>query len=157
MLIGPIPYRSRHLFFAQSVEIRRSPKQIWPYLVEQDHLERWMAEAHDVRIEGGRFQGLGAEAEATIRIAGITTRDRIRVTRWEPPAVLEMEHLGWVGGRGYMELGPGQEGTRLFWREELVPPWGLLGRMGMRLFAPAIRRTFLGDLERLQRLVEVES
>ena len=154
MLIGPVPYRSRHLVFVQSVEIRRTPEAIWPYLIEQDHLEGWMEEASEVRIEGGRFRGVGDEAQATIRIAGITTRDRIRVTRWEPPALLEMEHLGWVRGRGYMELGPGEEGTRLFWREELVPPWGAVGRMGMRLVSPAIRRTFLGDLERLQRMVE---
>lgn len=154
MLIGPVPYRSRSLFFVQSVEIRRTPQAIWPYLVEQDRLEEWMEEASEVRIEGGRFRAVGDEAEATIRIAGITTRDRIRVTRWEPPAILEMEHRGWVRGRGYMELGPGEEGTRLFWREELVPPLGALGRLGMRLVSRAIRRTFLGDLERLQRMVE---
>jgi uncharacterized protein YndB with AHSA1/START domain len=157
MLIGPSHPSSRTLSFAQSIEIRRPPERIWPFLVEEGHLERWMAEAHSVHIPGGRFDGVGAEGTATIRIAGITTRDRIRATRWDPPAVLEMEHLGWVRGTGYMELGAGERATRLFWREELVPPWGPVGRLGMRLVAPVIRRTFLSDLERLQRLVEEEA
>lgn len=141
-----------------SVEIDAAAADIWPYLVDWERLDRWMREASEFQVVGGLREGVGVEAEATVRIAGITTRDRIRVSRWEPPSILEIEHLGWVTGTGYLELSPLQpRGTRVFWREQLAPPWGALGRIGMRLFARKMRRTFQEDLLTLRALVEAEA
>ena len=137
-----------------SIDIRRPAEAVWPWLVDWEGLPRWMREMRNVRVVGPQREGLGVEAEATVRIGGVTTRDRIRVTRWEPPAVLEIAHLGWVTGSGYMELSPSEQGTRLFWRETLVPPWGVLGRLGMVLIRPLMRLTFRRDLRRLRALVE---
>jgi uncharacterized protein YndB with AHSA1/START domain len=134
--------------------IARPPEAVWPHLVDWELLGRWMREARGFRVLSAHRQGVGVEAEATIRIAGITTRDRIRVTRWEPPSVLEMAHLGWVKGTGYMEVSPTDSGTHLFWREALVPPWGLLGLLGMTLVRPLMRHTFRRDLALLRELVE---
>ncbi len=142
---------------ATTVDIPRTPEVVWPYLVDWEVLPQWMKEMREVRILGSRREGVGMEAEATVRLGGITTRDRIRVTRWEPPAVLEMAHLGWVKGTGFMELSPADEGSHLFWREELHPPWGILGRLGLGLYAPLMRRVFEGDLVRLRALVERET
>jgi carbon monoxide dehydrogenase subunit G len=135
-------------------DIRRPPGAVWPFLVDWERLPDWMEEMRDVRVTSERRQGVGVEAEATVRIAGITTRDRIRVTRWDPPFLLEIAHLGWVKGTGQMELSPSQDGSLLRWRETLIPPWGLLGRLGMGAVLPAVRRVFRRDLQRLKRLVE---
>lgn len=154
-LVGPSAGGDKTIHITNSVDLRRAPQVVWPYLVDWERLHRWMSEADRFRVTGERREGVGVEAEARVRVAGITTHDRIRVVRWEPPWVLEMEHLGWVRGRGYMELTPDEEGgTTLFWREELVPPWGMIGRIGMRLLKGRMRRIFRRDLERLQRLVE---
>jgi uncharacterized protein YndB with AHSA1/START domain len=148
---------SEPVVFAMTVDIARRPEAVWPFLVDWERLDGWMAEARDFRVIGSAREGVGVEAEATVSIAGITTRDRIRVTRWQPPWVLEMEHSGWVTGTGYMELTRGERGTHLFWREELTPPWGLAGRIGMRLVAPLMRRAFRRDLALLKELVERET
>jgi carbon monoxide dehydrogenase subunit G len=140
--------------FAMSEEIARRPEAVWPFLVDWERLDRWMAEARDFRVVGDRREGVGVVAEATIIIAGISTRDRIQVTRWEPPWILEIAHLGWVRGTGYMEISRGKAGTKIFWREELRPPWGWLGRAGMRLVAPLMHRAFRRDLRLLKELVE---
>jgi uncharacterized protein YndB with AHSA1/START domain len=140
-----------------SIRIAREPEVVWPYLVDWERLNRWMLEARDFRVTGTRREGVGVEAEARIRIAGITTRDPIRVTRWDPPSILEMEHLGWVKGTGYMELTPEDRGTEMFWRESLVPPWGWLGAVGMRLVTPFMRGAFRRDLSVLRDLVEAET
>jgi uncharacterized protein YndB with AHSA1/START domain len=145
------------MVFAMSVDIARPPDAVWPHLVDWERLDRWMIEARDFRVIGGQRDGVGVVAEATVRIAGITSRDRIRVTRWEPPRVLEIAHLGWVRGTGYIESSPMDAGTRLLWREELHPPWGWLGRIGMGLFAPLMRRAFRRDLRLLKDLVESET
>jgi uncharacterized membrane protein len=141
------------MFIVTRIDIHRPAQAVWPFLVDWEGLPRWMQDARDVRVTGTR-QGVGAEVEATIRIGPITTKDPIRVTRWEPPAVLEIAHLGWVKGRGYMELSPTEDGVQLFWREELIPPWGFLGRTGLRMYAPILRRTFRKDLQRLKAIAE---
>ncbi|HEV8572676.1 MAG TPA: SRPBCC family protein [Actinomycetota bacterium] len=140
-----------------SIDIAREPGVVWPYLVDWERLNQWMLEARAFRVTGTRREGVGVEAEATVRIAGITTRDPIRVTRWEPPSVLELEHHGWVKGTGYMELTPEDRGTSLFWRESLKPPWGWLGAIGMRLVAPLMHRAFQRDLRVLREVVEAET
>lgn len=142
---------------ALHIEIARRPEAVWPFLVDWERLDVWMQEASDFRVIGSQREGVGVEAEATVRIAGITTRDRIRVTQWQPPAVLEMAHLGWVEGIGYMELSPIERGSDLFWRETLLPPWGWAGRIGMLMARPLMRRIFRRDLLRLKELVEAET
>jgi uncharacterized protein YndB with AHSA1/START domain len=149
--------RRRTVDITVSIPIRREPHVVWPYLVDWERLDRWMLEARDFRLLGDKREGVGVEAETSVRIAGITTRDRIRVTRWEPPSVLELDHMGWVEGTGYMELTPDDRRTTLFWRESLVPPWGWLGALGMRVMAPLMRRTFMRDLRVLRDLVEAET
>jgi uncharacterized protein YndB with AHSA1/START domain len=150
MLRGPI-------VLAMTQHVARRPEAVWPYLVDWERLDRWMREASDFRVLTDRREGVGVEAEATVRIAGIATHDRVRVTRWEPPSVLEITHLGWVRGTGYLELSPGDPGTTVYWREELVPPWGWPGRAGMWLAAPLMRWAFRRDLRLLKELVEAET
>ena len=145
------------MILTMSIRIPRNPDIVWPFLVDWERLNRWMLEARAFRMTGPQREGVGVEAEATVRIAGITTRDPIRVTRWEPPRVLELAHLGWVKGTGYMELTPEDDGTRVFWRETLIPPWGWLGAIGMRPAAPLMRRAFRRDLRVLRDLVEAET
>ena len=147
----------RRVDITVSIRVGREPHVVWPYLVDWERLDRWMLEARDFRLTGDRREGVGVEAVTSVRIAGITTRDPIRVTRWEPPWVLELEHLGWVKGTGYMELTPDDRRTTLFWRESLIPPLGWLGAIGLRLMAPFMRRIFLRDLRALRNLVERET
>lgn len=147
----------RNVDIAVSEVLPRRAQVVWPYLVDWERLDRWMLEARDFRVLGDRREGVGVEAEATVDLLGIRTRDVVRVTRWEPPWVLELEHLGWVKGRGYMELSPVRGGTRLFWRESFVPPWGALGAVGMRMFAPLLRWAFRRDLMALRLLIQDET
>src|SRR5688500_4371844 len=137
-----------------TIDILRPPEAVWPYLVDWEHLDLWMREAREFKVIGDQREGVGVEAEATIRIAGITTHDRVRVSRWAPPVLLEITHLGWVKGTGYMELSPTDEGCNMFWREVLYPPWGPLGRLGLRFLTPTMRQTFEHDLRLLKELVE---
>lgn len=148
---------AKPITFVMSTTFPRRAEAVWPFLVDWERLDRWMKEARDFRVIGDQREGVGVEAETTVRIAGITTRDRIRVTRWEPPWVLELRHLGWVRGTGYMELSRAARGTDLYWREELRPPFGLVGRTGMRLAAPLMRRVFQRDLRLLRELVQTET
>jgi uncharacterized protein YndB with AHSA1/START domain len=132
-----------------------TPQVVWELLTDWERLGDWMLEASDFVVLSDQRTGVGVRARATVRIAGITTRDEIVVTGWEPPRRLGLEHLGWVKGVGEMHLTPiGEDRTHVFWREELRPPVGFLGAFGMTAFRPLLKRTFRRDLDALVRLAK---
>jgi hypothetical protein len=127
---------------------------VWRLLTDWERQGDWMLEASDFEVTTPHREGVGVEALATVRIGGVSTRDRIRVDVWQPHVRLGIEHLGWVTGRGDLELEPlGPSRTRLRWREELHPPLGVLGAVGIRLFRPLLARTFRRDINVLGELV----
>lgn len=137
-----------------SIKIEAPPSRVWEYLVDWENLDRWMQEGKRFRVTSHLTQGVGVTAEATISFAGITTTDLIQVTRWQPPELLEIQHLGWVRGRGLMKCMPAPWGTFLYWKETLEPPIGILGAAGLLLFKPLMFKTFQEDLRILRELVE---
>jgi hypothetical protein len=136
-----------------STELPGPSDVVWELLTDWEHQGEWQLEASDFEVVSPNRTGVGVEAEATVRIGGISTRDRIRVDVWEPERHLGIVHLGWVGGRGDLRLTPMGDKTRVDWREELHPPLGFLGALGMRLFRPLMARVFRRDLEVLAKLV----
>ena len=129
------------------------PDVVWHVITDWERQSDWMLEASDFVVLTPAREGVGVEAEATIRIAGIATRDTIRVDAWEPERHLGIAHLGWVKGRGDLFLSPSEGGTHVRWREELTPPWGALGAIGLRAFRPLLVRTFRRDLAELVKVV----
>jgi uncharacterized protein YndB with AHSA1/START domain len=134
------------------------PEVVWDLITDWEHQGDWMLEARDFVVTSGHREGVGVEAESTIKIAGITTRDKVRVVGWEPNRRLALEHLGWVTGKGEIHLTPlGKDRTHVFWREELHPPLGMLGALGLTGFKPLMRRIFLRDLRVLASLVRART
>lgn len=135
------------------------PEVVWSLITDWEHQDDWMLEASGFEVTSAHREGVGVEARATVRIAGIRTRDSIRVSMWEPPRVLVIDHLGWVKGSGEIQMVPIREGTRMRWRETLFAPklLGPVGRIGLRLLAPLMRRIFRRDLRVLQSLVRLRS
>ncbi|MFN2525725.1 MAG: SRPBCC family protein [Actinomycetota bacterium] len=131
------------------------PEVVWDLLTDWEHLGDWMLEGSDFEVLSAHREGVGVRARATISIGGLTTRDEIEVAVWEPGRRLEIEHLGWVRGRGRLDLLPLEgNATRLDWREELRnPQLGALGSIGLTLFQPLMRRVFERDLRVLAGLV----
>lgn len=131
---------------------------VWELITDWENQGDWMLEARDFVVVSPHRRGLGVEAEATVSIGGVSTRDRVRVVEWHPGFWLGIDHLGWVSGRGELFLTPtATQRTHLVWREELHPPLGLIGAAGMTLFRPLMKRIFARDLRVLQSLVRVRT
>jgi carbon monoxide dehydrogenase subunit G len=134
------------------------PGVVWDLITDWEHQDDWMLEAADFVVTSEQREGIGVEAEATIKIGGITTRDKVRVVGWEPNRYLAIHHHGWVSGEGHIYLTPlGDDRTHVFWREELDPPVGVLGAIGMTAFKPLMGRLFRRDLRVLASLVRARS
>ncbi|MEA2461547.1 MAG: hypothetical protein QOH90_1724 [Actinomycetota bacterium] len=135
-----------------------TPEIAWELVTDWEHQDDWMLEASDFVITSEKREGVGVEGEATVKIAGITTRDKVRVVKWEPPRHLAIEHEGWVSGRGDMSFTPlGPDRTHMYWREELQPPLGVLGSIGIVTFKPLMLRIFKKDLRVLASLARARS
>ncbi|MDQ4065268.1 MAG: SRPBCC family protein [Actinomycetota bacterium] len=134
---------------------------VWELITDWEHQDDWMLEARDFVVLTDQREGVGVEAEATVSIGGITTRDKVRVVAWEPQRRLAIAHEGWVSGTGELNLWPAKGGaeTYLAWREELQPPpaLGIAGRVGLALFRPLMRRVFARDLRVLAGLVRAHT
>ena len=134
------------------------PEVVWELITDWEHQGDWMLEARDFKVTSASREGVDVRAQATVRIAGITTRDEVEVVAWEPNRQLGIAHAGWVSGRGdiYLtQLAPAQ--THVFWREQLTAPLGVLGGLGMTLLRPVMKRVFERDLRVLASLVRVRS
>jgi uncharacterized protein YndB with AHSA1/START domain len=130
------------------------PEVVWRLITDWEHQDDWMLEASDFVVLSEVREGVGVEAEATIKIGGIKTRDKVRVTAWEPKKRLGIAHEGWVSGSGEIFLTKlGGDRTHLFWREELFPPLGFAGALGITAFKPIMHRIFQRDLRVLEGLV----
>ena len=149
------------------VTLPAPPEIVWDLITDWEHQDEWMLEASDFEVLGDQREGVGVRAEATIQIGGIKTRDEIRVTGWEPPKRLVIEHLGWVKGTGELHMTPllganttvAVAATHLYWREELHPPapLGVVGSLGLLAFKPMMRRIFARDLRVLASLARVRA
>ena len=129
------------------------PEVVWALITDWERQDDWMLEASDFTVTSEQREGVGVEAEATIRIGGIKTRDRVTVSGWEPNKRLAIDHRGWVTGHGEILLTPLPRGrTHISWREELEPPLGLAGALGMTGFVPVMKRIFRRDLRVLATL-----
>jgi hypothetical protein len=153
------PYTSWHpmrpIHIALGIEIEATAEHLWSLLTDWERQGDWMVEASDFVVTSEHREGVGVEAKATIRVAGIRTRDRIRTDVWQPPYHLGILHLGWVKGRGDLRLLPlSPTRTLVDWREVLQPPWGVLGGVGLWTFKPVLARIFRRDLRLLKRLAE---
>lgn len=134
------------------------PDVVWELITDWEHQDDWMLEASDFVVTSKHREGVGVEAEATISIGGVTTRDKVRVIAWEPNRHLAIQHVGWVSGEGNIYLTPlGDDRTHVFWREELDPPAGVVGAVGMTVFRPLMGKMFRRDLRILSGLVRARS
>jgi uncharacterized protein YndB with AHSA1/START domain len=142
----PPPFQTR-------IVIDAPIERVWAVVADLPGQPRWMHDMKDVRVEPGPV-GVGTRGIATVRIFGMSTRDPVRVSAFEPPRRFAIEHLGTFTGHGELTLQPGADGTTTIvrWDETLIAPalsyvWALLAE-------PLMTGIFQADLRRLRDLVE---
>jgi len=139
--------------FATRIVIDAPIERVWAVVSDIEGQPRWMHDMKDVRLEPGTV-GVGTRGVATVRILGLTSKDPVRVTAFEPPTRFSIEHLGTFTGHGDLTLQPGADGTTTIvrWDETLIAP--ALPHVWAVLAEPLMTGIFQADLRRLRDLVE---
>jgi hypothetical protein len=114
-----------------------------------------MHDAEAIRITSSTRRGVGTTFDCDTRAGPLRTVDRMEVVEWRPRKAMGVRHVGAVSGEGRFtlrSLGPGR--TRFTWRERLVFPWWLGGRVGGVVGAEVLRVIWKRNLRNLKQMVE---
>lgn len=119
------------------IKINKPVAVVWPSLVDWRSQSDWMLQTkvwseldQDKTVKNGKgvlifaFTGLFPNLYPRVRI-GIL--DTMEVTKWQPPILCEVVHIGRViRGTGKFELQKKRGHTIFHWQEELIAPNYLL-------------------------------
>lgn len=114
-----------------------------------------MQDAEAIRITSSTRRGVGTTFDCDTRAGPLRTVDRMEVVEWRPRKAMGVLHVGAVSGEGRFtlrRLGPGR--TRFTWRERLVFPWWLGGRLGGVVGAEVLRVIWKRNLRNLKQMIE---
>jgi carbon monoxide dehydrogenase subunit G len=129
-----------------TVEIARTPEEVFDYLTDVSNLPRWQSGVHSARREGSEIHEsrhmLGRELQTTLAIDE-EERPRLFVLRaTNSPVPFTVRH----------ELEPDGDGTRLTVTGE--GDAGMLPGFAAGIMARRAEKQFRKDFERLKRLLE---
>jgi hypothetical protein len=82
-------------------------------------------------VGGGAGQGNGERIVARTGLGPLGVADCMTITEWDPPRRLSVDHTGrMIKGTAWFEVQPlAANRTRVVWCEDLVPPFGPVGRV----------------------------
>jgi carbon monoxide dehydrogenase subunit G len=138
----------------ESAVLPATPERVWELLVDWERQLSWMPDVAWVRRIGSEGE-MGAHLAVRTKVFGIPlTTDLIRVTGWEPPRRLAVQHEGFVQGAGEWWLEDQGDGrTRFTWIEELRLPPPILGEVALRIYSLWQRRMLRRSILNLRRLL----
>jgi carbon monoxide dehydrogenase subunit G len=140
-------------FHAQAV-LPATRSRVWDLIADWERQASWMPDVAWIRVAGAE-RGLGAELEVRTKVFGIPlATDHARVTVWEPPRRLAIDHVGVVIGVGEWRLEETQGGTLFTWWESFRMPPPVLGDVALWLYAPVQRIMLRRSIRNLKRLVQ---
>lgn len=137
------------------VVVAAPPEAVFAALTQWAEQGRWMLGTR-VSVTGGDGVSVGSELSAWTGLGRVGFWDTMVITRWEPPARVDVLHTGAVvRGTGSMEVLalPGRR-SRFLWSEDLVIPLGALGAIGWPVVRPVFRAGVHKSLRAFARLVE---
>jgi carbon monoxide dehydrogenase subunit G len=140
--------------FEERTVLHARPERVWTVLADWEAQASWMPDVAWIRFVGPNRE-LGARLAVRTKVLGVPmVTDELRVTVWDPPRRLAVEHRGLVRGGGEWFLDPSQAGTLFLWRESFTMPPPVLGDLALWAYSPIQRRTLRRSIRNLRRLVE---
>ncbi len=142
---------------SESVEILAAPSRIWPFLIEPAKVLQWYITFRKFEYCGEQRSGPGTPLYIEEDPGNGLTRMQFVVQDWKENEQLDLRMLGGAYYQSYalhMSLQPSNGGSRFICAEEVVFPYGILGRLIGLIAEPMSARTLRKMLLRLKALAE---
>jgi uncharacterized protein YndB with AHSA1/START domain len=139
--------------FSHSIEVGQPPEAVFPWLLEEDRVPRWMGNVETYELVGDGTLGAGSRLRQTIELSGSRVSFELEVLRYEPPRAAEARFsTNGVEVVNLYALEPAGAGTRLTQSMD-AKPTSLGARMLIPVVQPRLERKLTEDLERLRTLL----
>jgi hypothetical protein len=122
--------------FEVGLDVDAPPEVVWSVVTDWSAQRRWIA-GTVVHVVAGDGRSVGSQVVAFTGLADVGFMDTMEITEWSPPLRCRVRHLGrLLRGDGLFEVRPRGAGATFVWSEDLEPPFGPLGRVGLPLVRP---------------------
>ena len=142
----------------KSIEINASPEKIWPYFVEPEKVLRWCITYKRFEYTGDQRSGAGTPLYIEEQAGGGLTKMQFKVTEWEEDAKLALQMVSGASYKSYRQeliLEPIQAGSRFTFMEEIILPYGIIGKL-IGIFAERMSSETVDKMfTKLKALVEI--
>ncbi|MGH3050100.1 MAG: SRPBCC family protein, partial [Gaiellaceae bacterium] len=136
-----------------TIEIARSPEEVFAYLTDVSNLTEWQAGVHSAEIAGGGAVEAGARIAESRSLLGRDLHTTLEIAAHEPPRLFVLRALdGPVQFTVRHELEPAGAGTRLTVSGDADT--GRLPGFAAGLMARRAEKQFRKDFERLKQILE---
>ena len=137
--------------FSHSVEIPRSPADVFPWLLEEEKVPRWTGHLERYeRLDGGPL-GAGSRLRQVLDVSGRRIDVELEITGYEPPSGAQTRFsTNGIEVVNSYALAAAGAGTRLTQSVEAKPS-GLTARMLVPVVQPRLEQKVTEDLERLRQ------
>jgi hypothetical protein len=136
--------------FAHTVELARPPGEVFPWLLEEEHVRSWTSHLRAYQRVGDGPLGVGARIRQVLDVSGRTIDVELEITRYEPPHAADTRFstngIDVVNG---FRLEPAGAGSRLTQSVEAEPA-SFSARFLVPVLRPHLERKVTEDLERLR-------
>lgn len=131
-------------------------ERVWEILADLENQGDWMVDVRSLDVVTEEKRGAGAVMHVTSELFGLPlVKDVMEITRWDPPARMDVAHRGQFAGTGQFLLEAVDNGTIFTWIEDFEPPLGPLGEIGFALVVrPHLMRVFARSLANVKALAE---
>ncbi len=138
-----------------SIEIGAPIELVWDYISNIESHTSWMADARSIISTSDKRNDVDATYLCDTKLGPLSTQDRMRVLRYDPPFVLEIEHVGSVTGSGEFRLERiGNQQTKFVWEERLSFPWYMGAGIGKFVGMLLLHRIWKRNLIALKAQIE---
>jgi uncharacterized protein YndB with AHSA1/START domain len=141
-----------------SVDVAAPAGTTWLALTDWSRQREWML-GTEVHVIEGNGRSVGSRLTAFTGISGVGVTDTMEIIGWEPPVRCTVRHQGkLVRGTGAFHVhDKGPQRSTFVWSEQLVLPFGILGRLGWPLVKPAFTLGLRQSLQKFARFAEAYS
>ncbi len=142
---------------SESMEINAAPERIWPFLVDPDKVLQWCITFKKFEYCGDQRSGPGTPLYIEEDAGNGLARMQFVVQHWRENERLDLRMLRGASYRSYeqhMSIERISGGSRFTYAEEIILPYGLLGRLIGSIAERMSARTLRTMLAKLKALAE---
>jgi hypothetical protein len=116
----------------KAIEVNAPPERIWPYFVEPEKVLKWCITFKRFEFTTDQSSGVGAPLYIEEQAGGSLTKMQFEVIEWKKNEKLGLRMISGVNYGAYNQLyslEPTPSGSRVIFMEEIVLPYGIIGKL----------------------------